>query len=75
MSESALQMPFFTHTTCFVSGVQAVLECAQDTDAWSLAQRRGHTSNGREEDAEEHQEAVGTAHVDGSCWYGSFRIV
>jgi hypothetical protein len=42
-------------------------EGAQDAGAWSLDVEAGRTSNGWEEDAEEHQETVGAAHI-GCCW-------
>jgi hypothetical protein len=59
MRESALQTPRLTHTD---GGSEELLRRGRDGCLlWE------HTSDGWEEHGEEHEEAVGAAHVHGIC--------
>jgi hypothetical protein len=64
MRESAEQTPRFTHTKVYVSiwerGSAVARVASMVAGAWSSWL---HTSDGWEEDAEQHQETVGATHV------------
>jgi hypothetical protein len=55
---------------------RSIHERAPDVDAcaWSLVRRELRTPNGREEDAEKHQKAVGATHIDGSCKFRACKV-